>query len=233
MERLRWLERDPPPTRIDVNTAAAFLDYYRGGAIVDHRKVIPGEPEKATPELQANVFQLVANPKWRVPDSIASEEISKKSAAWLSENQFAQENGRWVQESGPKNSLGLVKLDMDDKQQIYLHDTPFKEIFNMPERHRSHGCVRVEDAIGFAGMLAQQDGIFDKFQEAMAGEDETYVKLKTKIPVRLLYHTAFWDGSRVQFRPDVYGWDDDVGRVLGLVKGPPKPSLQKTEDVGP
>jgi len=233
MERLRWLDREPAATRIDVNTAAAFLDYYRGGAIVDHRKVIPGEPEKATPELQANVFQLVANPKWRVPDSIASEEISKKSAAWLSENQFAQENGRWVQESGPKNSLGLVKLDMDDKQQIYLHDTPFKEIFNMPERHRSHGCVRVEDAIGFAGMLAQQDGIFDKFQEAMAGEDETYVKLKTKIPVRLLYHTAFWDGSRVQFRPDVYGWDDDVGRVLGLVKGPPKPSLQKTEDVGP
>ena len=25
MERLRWLERDPPKTRIDVNTAAAFL----------------------------------------------------------------------------------------------------------------------------------------------------------------------------------------------------------------
>ena len=233
MERLRWLQRDPPPTRIDVNTAAAFLDYFRGGSQVDRRAVIPGEPEKATPQLQASFFQLVANPKWRVPDSIGDEEISKKSSAWLSENQFTQENGRWVQESGPKNSLGLVKLDLDDPQQIYLHDTPFKELFADPERHRSHGCVRVQDAIGFASGLAQQDGVFDKFEEAMSSGDETYVKLKTKIPVRLLYHTAFWDGSRVQFRPDVYGWDDDVGRVLGLVKGPPRPSLQKTEDVGP
>jgi len=233
MERLRWLQREAPPTRIDVNTAAAFLDYFRGGALVDHRNVIPGEPEKATPQLQAFFFQLVANPKWRVPDSIGEEEISKKSSAWLSENQFTQENGRWVQESGPKNSLGLVKLDLDDPQQIYLHDTPFKELFALPERHRSHGCVRVQDAIGFAGGLAQQDGVFDKFQEAMASGDETYVKLKTKIPVRLLYHTAFWDGSRIQFRPDVYGWDDEVGRVLGLVLGPKRPSLQPAEDVGP
>jgi murein L,D-transpeptidase YcbB/YkuD len=233
MERLRWLQRDPPRTRIDVNTAAAVLDYFRDGALVDHRNVIAGEPEKATPQLQASFFQLVANPKWRVPDSIAEEEISKKSSAWLSENQFTQEEGRWVQESGPKNSLGLVKLDLDDPQQIYLHDTPFKELFAQPERHRSHGCVRVEDAIGFASGLAQQDGVFDKFQEAMSSGDESYVKLKTQIPVRLLYHTAFWDGSRVQFRPDVYGWDDDVGRVIGLVKGPPRPSLQKSEDVGP
>ncbi len=233
MERLRWLQRDPPPTRIDVNTAAAVLDYFRGGSPVDHRNVITGEPEKATPQLQASFFQLVANPKWRVPDSIAEEEISKKSSGWLRENQFTMEDGRWVQESGPKNSLGLVKLDLDDPQQIYLHDTPFKELFAQPERHRSHGCVRVQDAIGFASGLAQQDGVFDKLQEAMASGDETYVKLKAKIPVRLLYHTAFWDGSRVQFRPDVYGWDDDVGRVLGLVRGPPRPSLQKSEDVGP
>ena len=233
MERLRWLQRDPPPTRIDVNTAAAFLDYFRGGNLIDHRNVIAGEPEKATPQLQASFFQLVANPKWRVPDSIGEEEISKKSSGWLRENQFTMEDGRWVQESGSKNSLGMVKLDLDDPQQIYLHDTPFKELFAAPERHRSHGCVRVQDAIGFAAALAQQDGVFDKFQEAMASGDETYVKLKSKIPVRLFYHTAFWDGSRVQFRPDVYGWDDDVGRVLGLVKGPPRPSLQKTEDVGP
>jgi murein L,D-transpeptidase YcbB/YkuD len=233
MERLRWLERNPPQTRIDVNTAAASLDYWRDGAQIDHRNVIPGEPDKPTPQLQANIFQLVANPKWRVPDSIAESEISKKSPAWLQDNQFTQEKGRWVQESGPKNSLGMVKLDMDDPQQIYLHDTPFKELFALPERHRSHGCVRVEDALGFASTLAQEDDVFDKFQEALGSGDETYVKLKTKIPVRLLYHTAFWDGSRVQFRPDVYGWDEDVGRALGLVRGPARRKIEQGQDVGP
>ena len=45
------------------------------------------------------------------------------------------------------------------------------------------------------------------------------MKLKTEIPVRLLYHTAFFDDGRVQFRPDVYGWDDDVAMALGLVRG--------------
>ena len=60
------------------------------------------------------------------------------------------------------------------------------------------------------------------------------MKLKTEIPVRLLYHTVFWDGSRVQFRPDVYGLDDVVGAALGLVRGPVrKPWEQKGEDVGP
>ena len=98
MERLRWLQRDPPATRIDVNTAAAFLDYWRGGADVDHRNVIPGEPDKPTPQLQASIFQLVANPKWRVPDSIAEKEMSEKSQEWLQENQFTMDDGRYVQE---------------------------------------------------------------------------------------------------------------------------------------
>ena len=39
MERLRWLPRDPPKTRIDVNTAASFMDYWRDGQHVDRRKV--------------------------------------------------------------------------------------------------------------------------------------------------------------------------------------------------
>jgi murein L,D-transpeptidase YcbB/YkuD len=233
MERLRWLQRDPPKTRIDVNTAAAVLDYWRDGNPVDHRNVVPGEPEKPTPQLQASFSSLVANPKWRVPDSIAEEEIAKKDQSWLVENEVTMENGRYVQQPGPKNSLGMVKFDMEDPQQIYLHDTPFKELFALPERHRSHGCVRVEDALGFAAMLASEDGVADKFQEALSGGEEKWVKLKTETPVRLLYHTAFWDGSRVQFRPDVYGWDEDVGRALGLVTGFPRRKIEQGPDLGP
>lgn len=233
MERLRWLDRTPPATRIDVNTAAAFLDYWRDGAQVDHRNVVPGEPDKPTPQLQASIFQLVANPKWRVPDSIAQNDMATKSEQWLKENEFTIENGRYIQQSGDKNSLGLVKLDMDDPQQIYLHDTPFKELFALSERHRSHGCVRVENAIEFATTLAQQDDKLDKFQEAMSSGNETYVKLKKNIPVRLLYRTAYWDGSTVQFRPDVYGWDEDVGRALGLVRGLTRRQIEHGQDIGP
>ena len=234
MERLRWLEREPPRTRIDVNTAAAFLDYWRDGQHIDRRNVVAGEPDKQTPQLQAPFSQLVANPKWRVPDSIAAKELATKSPGWLQDNQFAVEDGKYVQESGPKNSLGLVKFDMQDKEQIYMHDTPAKALFAMPERHRSHGCVRVQNAVQFAGLLATQDGVFDQFQEAMAGGEEKWVKLKTRIPVRLLYHTAYFDNGRVHFRPDVYGSDDDVAMALGLVRGAPRQAYQaQGEDVGP
>ncbi len=234
MERLRWLERNPPATRIDVNTAAAFLDYWRGGQRIDRREVVPGEPDKPTPQLQAPMFQLVANPKWRVPDSIVKKELSTKSQSWLQDNDFDVEDGKYVQQSGEKNSLGLVKFDLQDKQQIYLHDTPAKALFALPQRHRSHGCVRVQDALQFAVMLATQDNVADKFEQAMASGDESYVKLRTDIPVRLIYHTAFWDGDRVRFRADVYSWDDKIAMALGLVKpAPGRLQQQAGDDVGP
>lgn len=234
MERLRWLTRDPPKTRIDVNTAATFLDYWRNGQHVDHRNVVAGEPDKQTPEIQAPFSSIVANPKWRVPDSIAEKELSKKSQSWLAANDFTIENGKYVQQSGDKNSLGIVKFDMEDKQQIYMHDTPAKALFGLPDRHKSHGCVRVQKAVQFAQLLASQDGVQQQLEDALAGGDEKWVKLKTEIPVRMLYQTVFWDGSRLQFRPDVYGRDDNVASALGLVRGPPRPPYQPSgEEIGP
>jgi murein L,D-transpeptidase YcbB/YkuD len=235
MERLRWLQRDPPATRIDVNTAATFLDYWRNGEHVDHRNVVDGEPDKPTPQLQAPIVRLVAKPTWTVPKGIGETELAQKSPSWLQDNQFVMKDGLYVQESGPKNSLGLVKFDMQDDEAIYLHDTPAKALFPLPNRHRSHGCVRVENAVEFAGALAEQEGILDPFQEAMQKDDETFIKLPQPIPVRLLYQTAFWDGSKVQFRPDAYGWDDNVAKALGLEPGPPRrlPQPESDNDVGP
>jgi murein L,D-transpeptidase YcbB/YkuD len=235
MERLRWLPRTPPATRIDVNTAASFLDYWRDGQHSEHLAVVGGEPDKPTPQLQAPIVRLVANPTWNVPEGIGIKELETKSPGWLAENGFVQKDGKWVQLSGPKNSLGLVKFDMNDKEAIYLHDTPAKALFAMPERHRSHGCVRVEDAIAFATTLAQEQGVLDRFQQAMQKDDESFVQLKTPIPVRLLYQTAFFDGSRVQFRPDVYAWDDNVAKAIGLEPGPPQkiPQPESSDDIGP
>jgi murein L,D-transpeptidase YcbB/YkuD len=235
MERLRWLPRNPPATRIDVNTAGSFLDYWRDGQHVDHRKVINGQGDKPTPQLQAPIFQLVAKPVWNIPDGIAAKELATKSGAWLSANGYTQKDGKWIQQSGPKNSLGLVKFDMRDDEAIYLHDTPAKAVFALPDRHRSHGCVRVENAVQFATALAQQEGVLDKFQQAMQQDDETFIKLPREIPVRLLYQTAFWDGSRIQFRPDVYGWDENIAKALEFAPGPPQKIQQpeSSDDVGP
>jgi murein L,D-transpeptidase YcbB/YkuD len=235
MERLRWLPRNPPQTRIDVNIAASFLDYWRDGQHVDHRKVINGEADKPTPQLQAPIVRLVAKPTWNVPKGIGEKELATKGQAWLADNKFVLKDGQYVQQSGPKNSLGLVKFDMQDNEAIYLHDTPAKAVFGLDDRHRSHGCVRVENAIQFATALAQQEGVLDQFQQAMQKDDESFIKLPNPIPVRLLYETAFWDGSRIQFRPDVYGWDENVAKALEFAPGPPQKIQQpeSSDDIGP
>ena len=236
MERLRWMPRNPPGTRIDVNTAATTLDYWRDGQHVDRRKVVAGEADKPTPQLQSPLYRLVANPTWTVPKGIADNELADKSQGWLRDNDFVMKDGMYVQQSGPKNSLGLVKFDMQNDHAIYLHDTPAKALFGLDDRHRSHGCVRVENAMQFATALAQQEGVLDEFQRAMQKDDETFVKLPRPIPVRLFYQTAFWDGSRIQFRPDVYGWDENIAKALELAPRPPQKIEQPKstdEDVGP
>ncbi len=234
MERLRWLQRDPPATRIDVNLAAARLTYWRDGKIVDSRKVIVGEPDTETPQLGSPIFRLVANPTWTVPRSIQEKEIAKKGAGYLKANNMVWKDGWIVQQPGPKNSLGLVKFDMQNEHAIYLHDTPAKPLFAMVQRQRSHGCVRVEDALGFAEMLARDQGVVDQWHQARETGKETSVKLPRQIPVRMLYQTVlFDDAGEPVVRNDPYGWDDRVGAALGFKAGKALRVQSGAADVGP
>lgn len=233
LERRRWLVRQPPQTRIDVNTAAATLAYWRDGQLANQRRVVVGQPGNETPALGSPMFRLVANPTWTVPESIAEEEILPKGGGYMARNNMSMENGRIVQESGPTNSLGLVKFDMKNDHAIYLHDTPAKALFQQTERHHSHGCVRVEDALGFARMIATDQGVLEQWEQAQATGEETFVNLAREIPVRLLYHSAFVDGGRVMYRPDPYGWDDDVAEALGLARSARRAARTHVQDVGP
>ena len=122
---------------------------------------------------------------------------------------------------------------MRNDQAIYLHDTPAKALFGTDERHRSHGCVRVQDALGFAELIARDQGVLDDWHEARAKQDETFVRLPREIPVRLLYHTAFLDGGRLRIRPDAYDWDEDLAVALGLAARPRRARAAAEADFGP
>jgi len=234
MERLRWLDRAPPATRIDVNLAAARLTYWRDGQIVDSRKVVVGEPGKETPQLGAPIFRLVANPTWTVPRSVQEEEMAGKSEGELAAQNMAWKDGWIVQQSGPKNSLGLVKFDMADDQAIYLHDTPAKALFGMVQRQRSHGCVRVEDALGFARLIASHEGVKQQWQEALDSGEESFVKLPHEIPVRLFYQTILFDEDGTPIiRNDPYNWNDRVALALGFAASNSLGLKAGKGDVGP
>lgn len=233
LERRRWLERAPPATRIDVNTGAATLVYVQDGKVADTRRVVVGEPGHETPELGSPLYRLVANPTWTVPRSIEAREIAPKGEAYLRRNNMERRDGWIVQKSGPRNSLGLVKFDLRNDQEIYLHDTPAKALFAQDDRHASHGCVRVADALGFAATIAAAQGVSDQWRQALATGEESFVPLPRPIPVRLLYHTVFVDRGRIVFAPDVYGWDEDVAAALGLPRRPRAAAAAQSRDLGP
>lgn len=228
LERRRWLSRTPPATRIDVNTAAAELRYYREGQLVDRRKVIVGEPGRETPALGSPIYRLVANPTWTVPKSIPV------SSSTVRAKNMHRVNGYWVQPSGPDNALGLVKFDMRNDQAIYLHDTASRELFDRSQRHLSHGCIRVTDALGFAKMLADQEGIGEAWQKALDSGSYETVALPQDIPVRLLYQNAFVDGDgKVAVRTDPYGWNDAVATKLGFADAKTRKAKAEAIDIGP
>lgn len=234
MERLRWLTREPPATRIDVNTAAAELSYFRDGELVDQRNVVVGKPGKETPQISTSMFRLVANPTWTVPKSIQRGELAGKSAAYFRRNNMSWRNGWIVQGPGPRNSLGLVKFDLQNSLAIYLHDTPAKTLFDKHQRQLSHGCVRVSDALGFAQMLAEQQGIADQWSRARASGKIAYVRFPEAIPVRLLYRTVYVSqANQVTYRTDPYGWNVAVAEALGFGKDAGKQFRSDVDDIGP
>jgi murein L,D-transpeptidase YcbB/YkuD len=216
LERRRWLARAPAATRIDVNVAAARLWFWRDGALVDSRKVVAGSPHHETPLIAASFSRIVTNPPWNVPASIARREILPKGAGYLARHDMRVVDGRVVQAPGPGSALGLVKFDLDDDQDIYLHDTPAQAAFDREDRNLSHGCIRVEDAVGFARLVAETFGVADQFDERLASGDTRSVSLGAEVPVRLLYETAYVDDGQVAFAPDVYGWDSDLAAALGM-----------------
>jgi murein L,D-transpeptidase YcbB/YkuD len=233
MERLRWLARDPQPDRIDVNTAAAELTYFRGGQVVDRRKVISGKPKRETPQLETPLYRLVSYPTWTVPRSFQGE-VSGKGEEYMANNGIYWRNGRLMQRSGPRNSLGLVKFDMRNDHAIYLHDTPSKTLFGKQQRQLSHGCVRVENAEEFADRIAADEGVQAEWAEARARQKETFVPLPREIPVRLMYQTAFaTDAGVIRYTTDPYGWDEAVAERLGFPKSEASTFETDVNDTGP
>ena len=238
LERRRWLKREVSPERIEVNTAAAIMVYWKDGKPVHSNRVVVGSPANQTPSLEKPFASVVANPPWYVPASIARNEILPKGPGYLAANNMYMSNGTVIQRAGPTAALGYVKFELRDSYAIFLHDTPTKAAFNLAMRQRSHGCVRVQNAVDFARLLLSPDPtLLAQFDEAQDSRDTKRIQTGREIGVRLLYWTAFVDGQgRVAFREDVYSRDAKLAEALGIAVSLPKvvaDGRADANDVGP
>jgi murein L,D-transpeptidase YcbB/YkuD len=125
-----------------------------------------------------------------------------------------------VQAPGPDNPLGRIKFLLPNPNDVYLHDTPARELFQRVERAFSHGCIRLEQPLELAVLLLGDPEHWSaQAVEAAIDTGQTRtVPVARQVPVMLLYFTAEADQDGVVFRRDLYQRDGDV--LLGLGRAP-------------
>ena len=131
------------------------------------------------------------------------------------------------QRPGASNALGQIKFLFPNKHDVYLHDTPSKSYFSRDARALSHGCIRVQNPMEFAGaLMANEPKISRASLEAMFGDSERWVNPETQIPVHLAYFTVRpqADGSLRSFN-DIYGHNAKLIAALGLGPAPVEPQI--------
>ena len=215
-----------------VNAATARLTMFENGRPVDSMKVVVGKPELPTPMIVSQVFYATLNPYWNVPDhlirGVVAPRYLKQGIGYLkmqgyevmadwSDNSAVIPNSevdwkalaagtahvRIRQRPGPANSMGKMKFNFRNSEDIYLHDSPEKELFLKPVRALSNGCIRLEDARRLGRWLLGADPVTsDK-------APEQHVKLPEGVPVYVTYLTAAPDPStgQIVIANDVYGRD--------------------------
>jgi murein L,D-transpeptidase YcbB/YkuD len=214
MERWRWMPRNLPVNRVQVNIAAAVLTVFEGDAPVTSMRAVTGSPSNATPMLVSSIHSIVVNPPWNVPASIANRELFPKGRSTLIKQGYkivkTPEGGeRIIQPAGPNSALGRLKFDFANNFAVYLHDTPLRGKFSSYDRLASHGCVRLEKPVPLAELMVKGDPSLEGNIQALIDEGKTQrVSLPKEVAVYLLYWTAFANpNGAMSFRADPYGWD--------------------------
>ena len=227
LQRMHWMPGDADGQIIIVNIPDFRLQVLDGGRQALAMNVVVGKEGHSTVLFSGRLNRIIFNPYWNVPPSIVKKEILPgidKDADYLAKHDMeitGTEHGLPVirQRPGDKNELGQIKFLFPNSFNIYLHDSPHKELFNMTRRAYSHGCIRVADARGLAVWLLRD------MPGWSAGEIDTAIAtgknmgfgLEDPVAVLILYYTAWVDEeNKLQFREDIYGHDRTVALRLFL-----------------
>lgn len=213
-----------------VDSGDQRLTLFDNGQPVDSMKIIVGTDQLPTPLIASIIYYVTFNPYWHAPDHLVRKTIAPtvlrqgmkylKSHGYHVLEQWSEtpkeidaSSVDWKgaadgsvhllvqQDPGPLNSMGNLKFPFANPDDIYLHDTPNKLLFDKDTRNLSNGCVRVEDAPRFARWLLGHDAV------APDASPENNVQLDKGVPIVLTYLTAQVADGKVVYRDDFYGWD--------------------------
>lgn len=227
MERLRWVPEQQPADLLVVNIPEFRLHVYEQGRQVMSMDVVVGASATRTVIFSDTLSQVVFSPTWTVPVSITRNEILPKMRSdpgYLRRNNMEIIGGTDArpvirQRPGASNALGRVKFLFPNSYSIYMHDTPSQGAFALESRAFSHGCIRLSRPRELAEFLLRDepDWTPERIRQAMFSGREQAVQVMKAWPVRIGYFTAWVDDEGVlNFRDDIYGHDQRLGRELFL-----------------
>lgn len=245
LERWRWLPENLGQRHILVNIANYQLDANGPDSQSTSYEVIVGRTYRQTPVFSASMSYLVLNPWWEAPAKLAREDLLSKfkkdpnvvntfgyhvlnnkgdklDSQHINWHEYSVKNFpfRIRQQPGALNAMGRVKLMLPNQHDIYLHDTPARELFSKTRRDFSSGCIRVKNPIDLAQWALSDTNVWprEKIDAALDSGKETTISLKNRIPVHLIYLTAIVNENthKLRFIDDIYDRDSRVLDALSV-----------------
>ena len=202
-----------------------------------------GRPSRRTPVRDDTVSSIKFSPDWTAPYSIIEKDIvprAQEDPELLNELELVMKdgNGRRIdphdvnwnsinvrnyvfrQPPGPLNLLGGVRFGLNNSSAIYMHDSPDRVFFHRELRAYSSGCMRLEKSHELAyWLLSHEDPSWtmESVREAMDSGETEMISLRDRVPVRVIYTTAWVSHTNeLRLTPDIYGRDADLRARMGF-----------------
>ena len=253
LERLRII---PAQGRaIVVDAAGAQLWMLEDGRPIDSMKVVVGKRKTPTPLLAGTIHYITYNPYWNIPDDVARDRVAPlvlkrgvsylKAARYVTADGFGQKAALvdpstidWKgvasgtapvylrQLPGENNMMGSMKFGFVNDYDIFLHDTPRKQLFAKDQRTYSMGCIRLEHADRLSRWL------LGRIPELEIDRPEQHVQLDQGVPIYVTYLTATVQDGQLAFVKDVYGLDPVPEQAQQVASASAAASTEATDTSG-
>ena len=231
--RLRAFDTKQASRFVVCNIPAAQLEAIENGTVMSRHAAVAGKPDRPSPDINSRIIEINFNPFWTVPVSIVRKDLIPKMQAepdYLGKNKirifdpknneltpaqvnwFSEEavNYKFKQDPGDHNSLGSIRINFPSPHGVYMHDTPYKNLFGEDVRFHSSGCMRIQNVRELVNWLLSETNGFSRIEidDVIKSGARSDAKLKPPVPLHWVYVTAWAaaDGV-VQFRDDIYNRD--------------------------
>ena len=232
------------PRYVVCNIPAAQIEAIENGVCVSRHIAVVGKPDRPSPEINSRIIEVNFNPYWTVPVSIVRRDLIPKMQTepdYLTKNHiriFDRKNRelqptdvnweteeavnyQFKQDPGELNSLGAIKINFPNPHQVYMHDTPLKNLFGEDMRFHSSGCVRIQNVRELVHWLLSETVGWPRVEidRVIKSGERKDAKLAKPVPLYWVYVTAWATADGVvQFRDDIYG-RDGLGPVVNAAPG--------------